>query len=181
MWQTVTWENIMPYAILWTACGNEFEVERKLIDIGMEAYCPRVNNTVRNRKSKSAVDKFISWTKPLFPGYVLLKDTNLGIPSSARVKAKFLMMGDRVLVVSEEHYNLIRQQERELSEGQGNGQPVMRVFMPGDTVSVVDGALRGKSGRVMYVHKSIAKVVFRGWPLEMSVFTNNLQPTDAVL
>jgi len=165
----------MSYAVLWVSSGTEFEVERKLLDLGIDVYCPRVVHTSRNRKSRSIADKLVSWTKPLFPGYLFTHEDHIGIPQKAAVRGKFLMMGDKLLVLSDEQCQRIRDLELEITQELRNARPVTLELNPGDTVRVKHGALEGYSGRVVYVHKSVAKVSFKKWPIDMSIFVNNLQ------
>lgn len=165
----------MSYAVLWVSSGTEFEVERKLLDLGIDVYCPRVVQTSRNRKSKSMVDRLISYTRPLFPGYLFTNESQVGIPQSAAVRGKFLMMGDKLLVLSDEQCKKIRDLELEIAMELRDAKPATLILNPGDAVRVKHGALEGHTGRVVYVHKAVAKVSFKKWPIDMSIFVNNLQ------
>jgi len=106
----------MSYAVLRVQSGTEFDTRERLLDYGVDARCPKVMITVKNRKSTSHHDRFSLVSVPMFPGYLFVEKSSMDIPSKAKVRASYLMMEDTILFVTDAQFDVVTQTEQELED-----------------------------------------------------------------
>lgn len=162
-------------AVLKVPPGHEFEFESRLSKNGVKVYCPKIPNWVRNRKSSSESDRFICRHTPMLPGYVLVDETTLELPWGCFIRAKYITMNDKVLMISETQFKEIQEVEREISSSfdvKFNKSGL--ILSIGDMVKMTVGALSGLCGRVVFVNGKMIKISFKDWPLDLLVPVSNV-------
>lgn len=152
--------------------GNEFYVEQTLLDAQLQAYCPKYRARVRNRFSVSGGLKFVSSTRPLFPGYLFVAKEDAGkeVRPDVASRMRFVRFGDKFAELPDHQFDLVKKLETEMEEQSWKGeQPSKLVPKVGDKVRVSSGALEGKSGVVRSVQGKFISVEVQGWPVHFKL------------
>lgn len=157
-------------AVLKVPSGHEFEYESRLSRNRVKVYCPKVADWVRNKKSLSEADRFVCRHKPMLPGYLLIDEETLALPWVCFVKARYVMMNDKILMVPDSQLAGIRKLEEEMLSS-SSVRHNKSGFVPsiGDMVKMTIGSLTGLCGRVVLVSGKMVKVSFESWPLDLLV------------
>jgi transcription antitermination factor NusG len=120
---------------------------------GGEAYCPVIKNTKRISRTRRAKVLFI---EPAYPGYVFVKQENVGILLSYSEKISIMKnrLTNDYLVINDDAIELIKQEEKSWQFEDKN----FTLFKVNDKVQIQSGLMKGQIGEVIKV-KSLKRII----------------------
>lgn len=132
-------------------------VSQRLADEGFEVFCPVIVEKKRVRRKRWPINV----TKPAFPGYFFINDSEY-IKSNIRIN--FLKYDNKPIYISNdvisEMMNTIFESKKEEF-----------VFLIGDNVEIVSGLFKDRTGKISAIEKSYAVVDFQDFSRSMKIST----------
>jgi transcriptional antiterminator RfaH len=156
----------MKWFVLYTRSRWEKKVEKNLLELGVDTYCPTITEERQWSDRKKKV------TSPLFKSYVFVKidearrDMVFEIPGVV----KYLYWLGQPAVVKEKEIELIKTWlEDEMVE-----EINITHLSPGDKVQIANGSFKGKEAIVSKVGKKRMKLVLKSLDLVVNVRTKDV-------
>jgi transcriptional antiterminator RfaH len=156
----------MKWFVLYTRSRWEKKVEKNLLELGVDTYCPTITEERQWSDRKKKV------TSPLFKSYVFVKidearrDMVFEIPGVV----KYLYWLGKPAVVKEKEIELIKSWlEDEMLE-----EISVTHLSPGDKVQIANGSFKGKEAIVSKVGKKRIKLLLQSLDLVVNVKTKDV-------
>ena len=131
----------MPWFVLYTKAHNEKKVAEKLIQMGIETYCPTVT------KTRQWSDRQKQVQVPLIPSYVFIKikESERTIVFGINGVVRYLYWLNKPAMVSDEEIKILR----ETLEGTFS-EITLKHSEVGSKIKIPSGLFKGKEGIIKY-------------------------------
>jgi transcriptional antiterminator RfaH len=156
----------MKWYVLYTRFRWEKKIEKHLLDLGIEAYCPTITEERQWSDRKKKV------TTPLFKSYVFVRIDEAGRDKVFDTPGvvQYLYWLGQPAVVRDKEIELIRS----WLEDEMVDEISVTHLSPGDKVKIANGSFKGKQAIVSKVGKRRMKLLLKSLDLVVNVKTKDV-------